>query len=1464
MKRKTKADLQRENEQLHSRIAELEGSESGAEAKARENYALLQAVIEGTPDPVFLKDRDSRYRLLNTATARALGKESVEQVIGKDDTALLPLDLAHELQENDRKIIDSGEAVEYEEWVGAAEAPRLFRTVKTPYRDETGAVAGIIGVARDITERKRAEEELKAANQQLPATEQQLRASNQQLGAANQQLTATEKKLRGSEDRLRLALSAADMGTWRWVPATNEDTRDGSFNRILGLEPVDSTQPVEDFVGRVHPEDRPSVETAIETAAREKKAYVADFRIVRPDGEVRWLYDRGMGTYDDKGEMTHMTGAVLDITERKRLEEQRDRILALSNDLICIAGMDGYFKYVNPAWEGILGYTEEELLSRPFLDFIHPDDHVKNDDEVESLSEGKPSDGFENRYIHKDGSVRTISWKAMPLPERKELYCVGRDITDRKLAEEEAREAEESYSRILKGAPTPIIGINADASVGFVNPALEQLTGFPRSELVGRKPPYPFWSTSKQEETLGDLTAAMRKGAKGLVEEFQTKDGRPLWVEITSIPVVQDGELVYYIANWVDITERRLAERALNERVKELTCLHELARVVEEEDASVEDILAGSVNLLPPAWRFPEDATARIVWDGRSFQSGEFPDTAARLSAPLLVQNHEAGRVEVAYHGHHPDADEGPFLKEERALLETFTERLGKIAERIQAQEELASANQQLQASEQQLRASNEQLATSNREIGIWGRISHIFLSVPDEEMYNEVLKVVLEEMDSKFGVFGYLDEAGAFVVPSMTRHVWKECNVPDKTIVFPRDKWGSSSWPRAIREKKTNYTNEPSSLTPEGHIAIDRHISLPILHRGEVVGLFQVANKETDYTEQDLALLENIGRQIAPVLVARLRRERAESERKRQEAELRAANQQLEASTQQLRASNQQLGAANQQLEAGNQQLRATEQQLRAANQQLAASEKQLREERYRYETLVNSIPDAVYSALPDESGTTTFMSGRWEEWTGYSPEDFYRNHETWPKSIHPDDLEEAVGGYIRACREGEDYEAEYRLVHKDTGETRWVRDHGVAAKDESRTVIRVDGVVTDITDRKQAAEALQNQLALNRTITDNAASCLFMMDKRGHATFMNPAAEKVTGYSLDEIRDMPLHDAIHHKYPDGRPYPMSECPIDNAQADLVSMADYEDIFVRKDGSLFPVVCHIEPLEQSGEVVGSVLEFRDVTDRKRAEEELEKHREHLEELVEQRTAEVRQYVGQLEAANKELEAFAYSVSHDLRAPLRGMDGFSEALLQDYGDKLNATGKDYARRVRAASQKMGQLIDDMLQLSRVTRHELKRETVDLSGLAHSAVDRFQKGDRERQVEIAIEGGIVVEGDFHLLSLVLENLLSNAWKFTEKEPAARIEFGAVRNADCGLRNAELDDDVTVYFVRDNGAGFDMEYADKLFQPFQRLHSESEFSGTGIGLATVQRIIARHGGRVWAEGKVGKGATLYFTF
>jgi PAS domain S-box-containing protein len=363
------------------------------------------------------------------------------------------------------------------------------------------------------------------------------------------------------------------------------------------------------------------------------------------------------------------------------------------------------------------------------------------------------------------------------------------------------------------------------------------------------------------------------------------------------------------------------------------------------------------------------------------------------------------------------------------------------------------------------------------------------------------------------------------------------------------------------------------------------------------------------------------------------------------------------------------------------------------------------------------------------------------------------------------------------------------------------------------------------DITER--------NNLELDNSrfaaIVESADDAIIGKDLDGNIESWNSGAEVVYGYKAKEI----IGKSISLIMPPGHPDEYKELLTKRSSGDLIK--NYETQRMRKDGKIIDVSLTISPIKNiSGEITGASIIARDITEKKKQEKRME------------------QAIAATEASNKELAAFSYSVSHDLRAPLRSIDGFSLALLEEYQEKLDETGKTYLERVRAATQKMGLLIDDMLKLSRITQSELKREAVDLSKMVLAIAEGHQKINPDRSFDVTVQEGIMVQGDPYLMKIAMENLIGNAWKFTGKEAHPRIEFGTT------VRDGEA-----ACFIRDNGVGFDMAYVSKLFGAFQRLHTTDEFPGTGIGLATVQRIIHRYGGRVWAEGEIGKGATFYFT-
>jgi PAS domain S-box-containing protein len=390
---------------------------------------------------------------------------------------------------------------------------------------------------------------------------------------------------------------------------------------------------------------------------------------------------------------------------------------------------------------------------------------------------------------------------------------------------------------------------------------------------------------------------------------------------------------------------------------------------------------------------------------------------------------------------------------------------------------------------------------------------------------------------------------------------------------------------------------------------------------------------------------------------------------------------------------------------------------------------------------------------------------------------------------------------------------------------------------------------VLTDLSAQRAAEaqtaaahQALRVSEERLRALVDNAPIGIEELTLTGELVQVNPRFCEITGYTAEEARSLRLQDITHPDDLDADLTAMKR--LRSGEIDSFSMEKRD---VRKDGGVVWVEANRAAVrDPEGNPVLFVGAVRDITAQRDAEAEVQRLNADLETRVERRTAD-------LALANQDLEAFSYSVSHDLRAPLRALSGFAEALLEEYSEGLGETGRGYAERIQVASERMATLIDDLLQLARVSRSQMHVRPVDLSAEVAAVAGELQSVEPGRRISITIQDGVQVTADRGLIRTVVQNLVENAWKFTARREDATIEFGSGPAEDAGI----------CCFVRDNGAGFDPAYAAKLFQPFQRLHADTDFAGTGIGLASVQRIIERHGGRIWAQGAVDAGATFYFT-
>lgn len=462
-----------------------------------------------------------------------------------------------------------------------------------------------------------------------------------------------------------------------------------------------------------------------------------------------------------------------------------------------------------------------------------------------------------------------------------------------------------------------------------------------------------------------------------------------------------------------------------------------------------------------------------------------------------------------------------------------------------------------------------------------------------------------------------------------------------------------------------------------------------------------------------------------------------------------------------------------------------------------------------------LEAAPDAI--VIVDQYGSIVIVNAQTEKLFGYPraellgttveklvPERFRPKHPKHRASFFAEPKVRSMGSGLELYglrKDGTEFPIEISLSPLETEQGRLV-----------------SSAIRDITERKKAEEKFKGLL-------ESAPDAMVIMGRDGRILLVNAQTEKLFGYPREELLGQWVELLVPERF--RRLHPAHRGGYFESPKVRAMGSGLELFGRRKNGTEFPIEISLSPLQtEEGLLVSSAI--RDITERKVTE-----------------TA--------LKVANRELEAFSYSVAHDLRAPLRGMNGFAQVLLDRYGEQLDADGKDWLHEILVNAKKMADLIDGLLSLSRLTRSELKPERVDLSAIAREVAAHLTTSQGEPALDVVIEERLEADVDARLVRAVFENLLGNARKFTRNVPKPRIEVGVTES-----------NGATAFFVRDNGAGFDMAFAAKLFSPFQRLHTVNEFPGTGIGLATVQRIVHRHGGRVWAEGVVDGGATFYFTF
>ena len=1072
-------------------------------------------------------------------------------------------------------------------------------------------------------------------------------------------------------------------------------------------------------------------------------------------------------------------------------------VLENSSDFVGIVNPDGTLRYESPSMEGLLGYTSDEVIGKNTFEYIHPDSVPQAAEAFDTLLKNPELPvQMEVQVQHKNGSWHTIEITGKNFiddPIINGIIVNFHDVTDRKEAVDAVRHSEEKLRQYLEFSPDAVYINDANGVFLYGNKAAEELIGYSREELIGKS----FLELNLLPPEYFEL------GAKGLEKniagkptgpvEYQLirKDGSLIPVEISAYPIGQ-GETMEAIGIARDITGRKQAEIELRES-------EERYRLVTD---NVTDVI----------WTLDMNLQFTYISPSVTRQRGFTVEEAISLGIEKTAT---------------PESAE---LATELIFKELLKIKSGDYSDsRVSHTMELELYCKDGSTIWTETTA-NFMHGSDGKPIGILGVSRDITERRDAEEAIREAEKRYKAIFDNNLELVFINDEQGRFL------------DTNDATLQrlgYNRDDLESLRFQHVCHPEDLNkaFATVAEVLT-KGYM--EKPIELRVISK----------TKEVIWVETFVIPLEHDGEHYIGMGLAHDITDR------------------------------------------------------KKANQALLESEQKFRK-------IFEVSPEAI--VLLDHRGCIVDLNPRIFDWLGYEPEDVMGKNLLELPYLPEASKAKAVENFMRRMS-GEEIGPYELIFNSIDGEERigLVTASSIQGIDETESFDLI--LIANITDLKKAEEGLQQrtqQILALQEVTASMQSTLDLKeilqriseavvsnigfdhslvfirdeDKNVHRgiTFYTKGDQGLVGdvegvisqaltaveipvqrgYSkvVDDSLDC-IISIVHNLYEIGEP-PLTRDECNTVQSLLNAKTILNVPFYVKNqlvGSVLVFTSHDEVsdaeldglrliADHAGIAIENATLFLQTESRAQALKESQKEIRELNKDLEQRVA---KRTRQLEAINKELESFAYSVSHDLRAPLRHIDGFTHMLLEDCSDSLDDQGKDYLQRINSNVARMTQLIDGILDLSRMTRAELDHTLVNLSAIAKSIAEELNQQQNDRNVQFDITPGLIVDGDARLLHAVLDNLIRNAWKFTSKHDTAKIEFGSIDN-----------NGVPVFYVRDDGAGFDMANANNLFGTFQRMHTEDEFEGSGIGLATVKRIINRHGGEVWAESEVEKGATFYFT-
>jgi PAS domain S-box-containing protein len=1406
--------------------------------ESREHYRLI---VETANEGIWQVDEESRTTFVNKKMAEMIGY-TIDEMMGQTFYTFMDEERGKAAEANmQRPSQGIGWQLEYK--FQRKDGTGLWAIISAApiFRDD-GSYAGAIGMLNDTTERKQA-----------------------------------EKELRESEERFRLlfdgsqdAIMTIAPPSWKFTSANPAalkmfGAKDAAEFTALGLWDASPER---------QPDGRPSADKAkemIETAMREGSHFFewTHRRLDGADFPANVLITR----VEIAGQ-AFIQATVRDITAQKQAEdalreseEKHRHLIENSHDIIYTLTLDGVFTFVSPAWTAFLGHPVTQVVGQPFQPFVHADDVAVCMDYLQTVIEtGQRQANVEYRVQHTDGSWRWHTTNGAPLRDKAGTIIgfegVSRDITERKLAENALRASEEKYRTIFNATGTAAVIVEEDTTISLINSEFETLSGYSKKEIEGKK----SWQEFFTEDSLAYMTGyhnLRRSEPDSAPKQYETAfitgkgDIKQVISTVTMIPGTKQS-----IGFFLDITERKRAEAELRfseERFSKAfnVCPSTMSistfpdgRYIDVNEAYIknlgyrrEEVIGFTRSELNIWGRSADLAEAvQILYEQKSFRnletlirakSGEL--RIGLVSADIFQIGGEDYMLAVF--------DDITERKQAGAALRESEEQLRRITDNMLDMVCQTDARGIIQYAS----PSNESVVGYKPE-DLLGKPVLNFMHPDDLNRAITTFQTFQAAINASLGgkfEFRFKHADGRYLwVEIVGKPLFDDMGMVAGAIFGGRDITERKMAEEALKQSEEKYRSLIVNLNDviftvnaEGYVT---YIS-PVVERFAGYKDVEIIGKpfmHFVHPEDLQGLLESFRRslssQIEPFEFRLLRKDGA-SIYVRSFSRLLAENGQVSLT-----------GVLSDITER-----KRAEEELCSANHRLAQ--------------IIEFLPDATY--VVDRDKKVIAWNRAIEEQTQILKEDMLGkgdNAYTIPYyGVQRTNLIDLV------LFSDKDPEKHYDYV-KRTGKTITIETYApyayggkggylwaVAAPlyDINGNVIGAIESIRDVTERKRAEDELLSAHEQLAQIIEFLPDATFVIDSNRRVIAWNRAIEEMTGVGKDDMIGRGDYAYSVPFYGEPRPIMIdlvldedSNTALKYENMEKANTTIYAEAYVPCTyqgkgawlwGTASPLV------DGEGNIIGAIESIRDIAERKRAEEELKKHREHLKELVAERTTD-------LLAVNQELEAFTHSVAHDLRAPLRSISGFSQILLEDYADRLDKQGSEHLERLKASSEHMSHLIEDLLNLSRVTSAALNREQTDLSAMAQSIVADLIKEQPERQAHFDIQEGITVFGDPDLLNIMLQNLLDNAWKFTGKKAETEISFGIT-----------IYEGRQAYYVRDNGTGFNMAHAGKLFEPFKRLHSTKEFTGTGIGLASVKRIIRRHGGQIWAEGKVGQGATFYFT-